>query len=181
MVVNSNKKSTVKIIGGSWKRKNIFFYDSDSLRPSLNRIRETLFNWLGQDLSHKKCLDLFAGSGALGFESLSRNAESCLLVEKKRSTALTLTDNSNNLNAENALIINSTAENFLDNNNDLFDIIFYDPPFLIGNPNFLLSEIKNHLKPDGIIYFETNKEYLGKEFKILKNSKAGKVYFYLLQ
>ena len=82
--MNSNKKSTVKIIGGLWKRKNIFFYDSDSLRPSLNRIRETLFNWLGQDLSHKKCLDLFAGSGALGFESLSRNAESCLLVEKKK-------------------------------------------------------------------------------------------------
>ena len=180
MVVNS-KKSVVKIIGGSWKRKNIFFHDADDLRPTLNRVRETLFNWLGQDLSYKKCLDLFAGSGVLGFESLSRNAESCSLVEKKRSTALTLTDNSNNLNAENAFIINSTAENFLENNNDLFDIIFYDPPFLIGNPNFLLSEIKNHLKPDGIIYFESNKEYLGKEFKILKNSKAGKVYFYLLQ
>jgi len=112
---------------------------------------------------------------------LSRNAESCSLVEKKRSTALTLTENANNLNAENALIINSTAENFLDHNNDLFDLIFYDPPFLIRKPNFLLSEIKNHLKPDGMIYFETNKEYLGKELKILKNSKAGKVYFYLLQ
>ena len=180
-MVVSSKKSTVKIIGGSWKRKNVFFHDADGLRPTLNRVRETLFNWLGQDLSHKKCLDLFAGSGALGFESLSRNAESCSLVEKNRSTALTLTENANNLNAENALIINSTAENFLDNNNDLFDIIFYDPPFLIGNPNFLLSEIKNHLKPDGMIYFETNKEYLGKELKILKNSKAGKVYFYLLQ
>jgi 16S rRNA (guanine966-N2)-methyltransferase len=75
--VNSNKKSTVKIIGGSWKRKNIFFNDSNSLRPSLNRVRETLFNWLDQDLSYKKCLDFFAGSGVLGFESLSRNAEYC--------------------------------------------------------------------------------------------------------
>ena len=181
MVVNSNKKSTVKIIGGSSKRKDIFFYDSDSLRPSLCRIRETLFNWLGQDLSYKKCLDLFAGSGVLGFESLSRNAESCSLVEKNRSTALNLTENANNLNAKNAFIVNSTAEIFLDNNNDLFDIIFYDPPFFIDNPNLLLSEIKNHLKSEGIIYFETNKQYLGKELKILKNSKAGKVYFYLLQ
>ena len=62
--MNKNRQNTVKIIGGSWKRKNIFFYDSDGLRPSLNRIRDILFNWLGQDLSYKKCLDLFAGSGS---------------------------------------------------------------------------------------------------------------------
>ncbi|MDC0423531.1 16S rRNA (guanine(966)-N(2))-methyltransferase RsmD [Methylophilaceae bacterium] len=179
--MNSNKKSTVKIIGGSWKRKNIFFNDSNSLRPSLNRVRETLFNWLDQDLSYKKCLDLFAGSGVLGFESLSRNAESCSFVEKNKSTALNLTDNMNNLNAENAFIINTSAEIFLENSDDLFDIIFYDPPFSIVNPNLFLFEIKNHLKPEGVIYFETNKQYIGKEFKILKNSKAGKVYFYLLQ
>ena len=181
MVVNSNTKSTVKIIGGSWKRKNIFFYDSDNLRPSLNRIRETLFNWLGQDLSYKQCLDLFAGSGVLGFESLSRNAESCLLVEKNKSTAFHLRDNINILNAKNVTVVNSTAEIFLENNKEFFDIIFYDPPFSILNPNLLLSEIKKHLKPEGVVYFETNKQYLGNEFKILKNSKAGKVYFYLLQ
>ena len=179
--MNSNTKSTVKIIGGSWKRKNIFFYDSDNLRPSLNRIRETLFNWLGQDLSYKKCLDLFAGSGVLGFESLSRNAESCLLVEKNKSTAFHLRDNINILNAKNVTVVNSTAEIFLENNKEFFDIIFYDPPFSILNPNLLLSEIKKHLKPEGVVYFETNKQYLGNEFKILKNSKAGKVYFYLLQ
>ena len=179
--MNSNTKSTVKIIGGSWKRKNIFFYDSDNLRPSLNRIRETLFNWLGQDLSYKQCLDLFAGSGVLGFESLSRNAESCLLVEKNKSTAFHLRDNINILNAKNVTVVNSTAEIFLENNKEFFDIIFYDPPFSILNPNLLLSEIKKHLKPEGVVYFETNKQYLGNEFKILKNSKAGKVYFYLLQ
>ena len=179
--MNSNTKSTVKIIGGSWKRKNIFFYDSDNLRPSLNRIRETLFNWLGQDLSYKQCLDLFAGSGVLGFESLSRNAESCLLVEKNKSTAFHLRDNINILNAKNVTVVNSTAEIFLENSKEFFDIIFYDPPFSILNPNLLLSEIKKHLKPEGVVYFETNKQYLGNEFKILKNSKAGKVYFYLLQ
>jgi 16S rRNA G966 N2-methylase RsmD len=87
----------------------------------------------------------------------------------------------NNLNAENAFIINTSAEIFLENSDDLFDIIFYDPPFSTVNPNLFLFEIKNHLKPEGVIYFETNKQYIGKEFKILKNSKAGKVYFYLLQ
>ena len=179
--MNSNTKSTVKIIGGSWKRKNIFFYDSDNLRPSLNRIRETLFNWLGQDLSYKKCLDLFAGRGVLGFESLCRTAESCLLVQKNKSTAFHLMDNINILNAKNVTVVNSTAEIFLENNKEFFDIIFYDPPFSILNPNLLLSEIKKHLKPEGVVYFETNKQYLGNEFKILKNSKAGKVYFYLLQ
>ena len=112
----SSKKSKVKIIGGSWKRKNISFYDSDGLRPTLNRVRETLFNWLGQDLSNKTCLDLFSGSGILGFESLSRNAQSCILVDNKNSTVLNLSENKNNLRADNALIINSSAKIFLENN-----------------------------------------------------------------
>ena len=128
----SSKKSTVKIIGGSWKRKNIFFHDSDGLRPTLNRVRETLFNWLGQDLSGKSCLDLFSGSGILGFESLSRKAQSCTLIDNNTPTTSGLIDN------------------------------------------------KNHLNPKGIIYLEMNEQYSSNEFKILKNSKAGKVYFYLL-
>ena len=169
----SNKKSKVRIIGGSWKRKNISFYDSDGLRPTLNRVRETLFNWLGQDLSNKTCLDLCSGSGILGFESLSRNAQSCILVDNNNSTVSNLSENKNNLRADNALIINSSAKIFLENNNKLFDIIFFDPPFR--------SVDVYHLKPQGVIYFETNKKFSGEEFKILKNSRAGQVYFYLLQ
>ena len=180
MVVNS-KNSAVKVIGGSWKRKNVFFHNSDGLRPTLNRVRETLFNWLGQDLSGKNCLDLFSGSGILGFESLSRNAKSCKLVDNNALTISDLIKNKNNLNADNALIINSLAEIFLKNNKELFDIIFFDPPFSKVDFYPLLSEIKNHLKPKGVVYLEANKEYSGDEFKILKNSKAGRVYFYLLQ
>jgi len=177
----SSKKSAVKIIGGSWKRKNIFFHDADGLRPTLNRVRETLFNWLGQDLSEKNCLDLFSGSGILGFESLSRNAQSCILVDNNTLTISGLIDNKNNLNARNALIVNSTAEIFLKNNDELFDIIFFDPPFASVDMYLLLSKIKSHLKPKGIIYLETNEQYFGTEYKIVKNSRAGKVYFYLLQ
>ena len=181
MLVVNSKRSEVKIIGGSWKRKNIFFHDSDGLRPTLNRVRETLFNWLGQDLSKKNCLDLFSGSGILGFESLSRNAESCTLVDNNTLTISDLVGNKNNLNAINALIINSTAEIFVKKNKELFDIVFFDPPFAIVDIYPLLSEIKNHLKPEGIIYLELNEKYSSNEFKILKTSKAGKVYFYLLQ
>ena len=176
----SSKKNVVKIIGGSWKRKNIFFHDADGLRPTLNRVRETLFNWLGQDLSEKNCLDLFSGSGILGFESLSRNAQSCILVDNNTLTISGLTDNKNNLNAKNALIVNSTAETFLKNNNELFDIIFVDPPFASFDVYPLLIEIKNHLNSKGIIYLEMNERYSSNELKILKHSKAGKVYFYLL-
>ena len=180
MVVNS-KNSAVKVIGGSWKRKNVFFHNSDGLIPTLNRVRETLFNWLGQDLSGKNCLDLFSGSGILGFESLSRNAKSCKLVDNNALTISDLIKNKNNLNADNALIINSLAEIFLKNNKELFDIIFFDPPFLNVDIYSLLSEIKNHLTPNGVVYLEVSKKYSGEEFKILKNSKAGRVYFYLLQ
>ena len=177
----SSKKSSVKIIGGSWKRKNIFFHDADGLRPTLSRVRETLFNWLGQDLSEKDCLDLFSGSGILGFESLSRNAQSCILVDNNTFTISSLIDNKNNLNAKNALIVNSTAEMFLKKNKELFDIIFFDPPFLNFDIYPLLSKIKKYLKPDGIIYLEMNEQYSGNKLKILRNSKVGKVYFYLLQ
>tara|TARA_B100000767_G_scaffold216663_2_gene204263 strand:- start:1741 stop:2277 length:537 start_codon:yes stop_codon:yes gene_type:complete len=178
--VNS-KKNAVKIIGGSWKRKNIFFHDADALRPTLNRVRETLFNWLGQDLSGKNCLDLFSGSGILGFESLSRNAKSCKLVDNNSLTISDLIENKNNLNADNAFIINSPAEIFIKNNKELFDIIFFDPPFFNVDIYPLLSEIKKHLTANGVVYLEVSKKYSGEEFKILKNSKAGRVYFYLLK
>jgi len=178
--VVSRKKNVVKIIGGSWKRKNIFFYDADNLRPTLSRVRETLFNWLGQDLSGKSCLDLFSGSGILGFESLSRNAQSCTLVDNNTPTTSVLIDNKHNLNATNALVVNSTAERFLKDNHEIFDIIFVDPPFASFDLYPLLIEIKNHLSPKGIIYLEMNEPHSTNEFKILKNSKAGKVYFYLL-
>ena len=82
------KDNNVKIIGGKWKRKNISFHEAKGLRPTLGKVRETLFNWLGQDLNNKRCLDLFAGTGALGFEALSRNAKSCVFVENNPSKTL---------------------------------------------------------------------------------------------
>ena len=84
--LSKSQKNTVAIIGGDWKRKKVNFSDKEELRPTLGRVRETLFNWLNQDLTSLSCLDLFAGTGALGFEALSRNARSCVMIEKNKST-----------------------------------------------------------------------------------------------
>ena len=114
------KDNNVKIIGGKWKRKNISFNEAKGLRPTLGRVRETLFNWLGQDLNNKKCLDLFAGTGALGFEALSRNAESCTFVENNPSTFQKLIENKENFKADNAIIKKIHADFFIKNNEDVF-------------------------------------------------------------
>ena len=95
--LSKNKKNSVKIIGGQWKRRNVSFLDKEGVRPTLGRVRETLFNWLDQDLTSLSCLDLFAGTGAIGFEALSRNASSCLMVEKDRENCENLTKNKDNI------------------------------------------------------------------------------------
>lgn len=173
--------NNVKIIGGHWKRKNIIFSDKDGLRPTLGRVRETLYNWLNQDLTDKSCLDLFSGSGALGFEALSRNASITYMIEKDNNIYKVLVANKDHLKTDKAVIINTTAENFISQNHVLFDIIFFDPPFQDKNQISLLPLLKQHLAPDGLIYFESDNKFEEEHFKIIKSSRAGKVYFYLLQ
>jgi 16S rRNA (guanine966-N2)-methyltransferase len=178
--LNKTKKNVVKLIGGYWKRKNIFFHDSEGLRPTLGRVRETLFNWLNQDLTNKACLDLFAGTGALGFEALSRNASSCIFVEKNKENFTELLKNKDTLNADKALIFHCPANIFLKNNTKKFDVIFFDPPFISKDDYELLDSLVFHLKPKGLIYVESDSKYASEILKIVKSSMAGKVYFYLL-
>ena len=179
--MNSNYKSIVKIIGGKWKRKNISFHGSNDLRPTLNRIRETLFNWLDQDLSNRKCLDLFSGSGALGFEALSRNASSCTFIESNKSSYLKLLENKKNLNAVGAKILETDGLKFLKSNDELFDVIFCDPPFGMFDSIDLIDLASQHLTNDGLIYFESDLGVSAKDLNIYKTSKAGTVYFYLIK
>ena len=178
--LNKTKKNVVKLIGGNWKRKNIFFHDSEGLRPTLGRVRETLFNWLNQDLTNKACLDLFAGTGALGFEALSRNASYCIFVEKNKESFTELTKNKESLNADKALILHCPANIFLKSNTKKFDVIFFDPPFMSKDDYELLDSLAFHLKPNGHIYMESDSKYSSEILKIIKSSVAGKVYFYLL-
>jgi len=136
---------------------------------------------LGQDLSNKKCLDLFSGSGSLGLEALSRNASSCIFIESNYEVYLNLIDNKRKLNVEHAFIKNMNAELFIKNNSESFDIIFCDPPFKMNETLLLIDRLRQLLNPEGIIYFESDQEIPEKMFEIYKTSRAGKVYFYLIR
>ena len=171
----------IRIIGGTHRSRQLTVLDADGLRPTLDRVKETLFNWLGQDLTGQSCLDLFAGSGSLGFEAISRNAQSVTMVEKSSQVAQQLISNSKLLRAENCQIINSEAQRFLAKNSLKFDVIFLDPPYNSALLEQSLRLITPHLAVDGVIYIEyhQNKPDLS-QFNILKHSQAGSVNYALL-
>jgi len=171
----------IRIIGGTHRSRQLTVLDADGLRPTLDRVKETLFNWLGQDLTGQTCLDLFAGSGSLGFEAISRNAQSVTMVEKSSQVAQQLISNVQLLRAENCQIINSEAQRFLAKNSLKFDVIFLDPPYNSALLEQSLGLISPHLADDGVIYIEyhQNKPDLS-QFNILKHSQAGSVNYALL-
>jgi len=119
----------LRIIGGSHRRRNISFPTSDGLRPTGDRIRETLFNWLEPEIAGTNCLDLFAGSGALGFESLSRGARAATLLETNRSVVMNLRDNTTKLGFTNVRIIQAEARQWLISEaaSDPFDVVLLIP------------------------------------------------------
>jgi 16S rRNA (guanine966-N2)-methyltransferase len=128
----SGNAGQVRIIAGNWRGRRIHFPPVAGLRPTGDRVRETLFNWLSPGLSGARCLDLFAGSGALGFEAASRNAASVVMIERDRRVCAALTRNCLDLSASNVQVINSDALSWLSANQTEiknFDILFVDPPF----------------------------------------------------
>ena len=156
------------------------FPSIDGLRPTLGSQRETLFNWLRPIIRNSRCLDLFAGSGALGFEAASGGAESVFLVEKSKKIYLSLLSNAELLNAENCRIFNTTAQSFLERYPEQFDIFFLDPPF--SNPEILentVSLIRERLAAGQLIYLEGSNIKSLKELcqnhslNIYKESSAG--------
>lgn len=124
------RPNSVRIIGGSWGGRRLRFPGAPGLRPTSDRRRETLFNWLAPDLPGARCLDLFAGSGALGFEAVSRGAASAVLVEASREVAAALADSRVALDAGDRVeIVHAQAARFLARSAEPFDIVFLDPPF----------------------------------------------------
>lgn len=176
----------VRIIAGKWRSRKLHFANIPDLRPTSDRMRETLFNWLAPYIDKAHCLDLFAGSGALGFEALSRGASKVVMIDAERKVIQELKTNQKLLNAENLEIINMEAEKYLSQHHkDAFDIIFLDPPFkkqLISNICQLIDKNKL-LKPKGYIYIETNAALstgdLPTNWQITKQKQAGKVLYYL--
>ena len=150
----------IRIIGGQWRGRKLPVPDSPGLRPTTDRVRETLFNWLAPSMVDARCLDCFAGSGALGLEALSRYAASTTLLEMERSVAQQLQKNLATLNAAQGKVVNTNTLAFLAQPGTPHDIIFVDPPFRKG----LLEETLNLLETNGwladsaLIYVESEVE-----------------------
>ena len=119
----------MRIIGGAWRSRLLSFPSRQDLRPTPDRVRETLFNWLGQDLTGKTCLDLFAGSGALGFEAASRGARRVVMVESDAATCRALAASRDSLAAASVELKRADALEFLRSDAGVYDVVFLDPPF----------------------------------------------------
>lgn len=174
----------VRIIGGVWRSRRLSFPASAGLRPTPDRVRETVFNWLMPALAGVRCLDLFAGTGAFGFESVSRGAAHAVLVEKQIEVVAALRENSTRLQAETVEIVHADAMQWLQSPGRPFDIIFLDPPYashLLGACVELL-EAKAWIKPNGLVYVETVKGQappLPKNWELLRSKIAGQVGYHL--
>ncbi len=162
--------------------------DGPGLRPTPERIRETLFNWLAPRLEGMRCLDLFAGTGVLGLESLSRGAASAVLVENSPRATDTLRRNIELLHADNASVIQTDAFEFLRTGcGDVFDLVFLDPPFAInasGELCRLLAE-SSLLAPGALVYLEEDRSRpeteLPRAWRTLKSGRAGNVRYSLIK
>jgi 16S rRNA (guanine966-N2)-methyltransferase len=171
----------VRIIGGQYRRRLLDFPGSAGLRPTPDRVRETLFNWLGQDLPGWHCLDLFAGSGALGFEAASRGAERVVMIERDRAALEALEKNRAVLGASQVSILRADALAWLAKDRESFDLIFVDPPFDSGLAEGVLADLAVHLKPGGQAYVEQGAEVRAPPgFIIHRSGRAGRSHFALL-
>jgi 16S rRNA (guanine966-N2)-methyltransferase len=191
-LANSN---SLRIIGGAWRSRRIQFIDSPKIRPTPDRVRETLFNWLTATINGASCLDLFAGSGALGFESASRGARQVVMVEEDARIAATLkqqkdllqTPTADGAIAQNIEVKNQNALAYLPNVKQQFDVIFLDPPF----DSMLLEKIvpmileQNILSQQGVLYVESAaKQELPpslKELNCIREKTNGEVCYALFE
>jgi len=172
----------VRIVGGEWRSRTVTFPDVPGLRPTPDRVRETVFNWLGQDLSGLTCLDLFAGSGALGFEAASRGAQHVTLVEKDEKAFAALRRNASILDAGRGgarlEILRGDALEFVPFAGRRYDVVFLDPPFGQGWLGQLAEPLKAVLLPGALIYAESERELsvLG-DWHAIKHRRAGQVHY----
>ena len=176
----------LRIVAGNWRSRLLQIADVEGLRPTSERIRETLFNWLAPHIHGARCLDLCAGTGALGFEALSRGASEAVFVERSAAAVKVLRANAASLSASRGEIVHVDACDYLEGHCTApFDIVFVDPPFraelhdelcrLLAQPGWLSASAK--------IYVESDRDKpniaLPEDWQILKNRTAGKVRYLL--
>ena len=153
-----NHAGQVRIIAGEWRGRRVAVATRPQLRPTPNRLRETLFNWLGDSVRGCRVLDLYAGTGILGFESLSRGAEHATFVENDRRTLVKLREACQqfDLEAAQAAVVEANAVKWLERNKSLWDLVFLDPPFYaIRDYRRVLKMIASHLSDRGMVYVES--------------------------
>jgi 16S rRNA (guanine966-N2)-methyltransferase len=174
-------KNQLRIIGGDWKRRQLAFASIDGLRPTPDRVRETLFNWLMWDIQNTSVLDLCAGSGALAFEALSRGANQVVMIEPNITQAKFLKENLELLKVTNqrAKLKVSTAQQAIPSLKEQFDVIFLDPPYSLNLWEELASLADPLIKVDGLIYVEADCDIhslkLPASWQQIKETKAGAV------
>ena len=183
--VHKRPSGEIRLIGGHWKRIKLKVADRPGLRPTPDRVRETLFNWLGQDLTGKRCLDLYAGSGALGFEAASRGATQVVLVERERVVCAALEASRATLKATQSEVVRADALKFLRADSRVYDVVFLDPPFAENPWAALLALLPQRLASEGLVYRESRapreQQPTPAGWVVHKQGRAGQVNYQLLK
>ena len=176
------RRHRVRIIGGELRSRLVTFPDRLGLRPTPDRVRVTLFNWLGQDLTGRTCLDLFAGSGVLGFEAASRGASLVVMVERDAEVAAALAENARALRTDRVQLLRADAIEFLAKDPRAFDVVFLDPPYGWPGRAGLLSRVAPHLRPGALVYWEAAEPlHPPPGWELWRQGKAGAVHYHLLR
>jgi 16S rRNA (guanine966-N2)-methyltransferase len=180
---NRRSGNQLRIIGGEWRGRKLGFPDVEGLRPTTDRVRETLFNWLAPVIHGARCLDLFAGSGALGLEALSRGAAGVTFVDTDRQAVQSLKENLSLLKDERGAVIQDGALSFLTSEPQPFDIVFLDPPFRKALLQPCLEQLCNDgwLVENARIYIEVEQELgepeLPEGWELVRSKQAGQVIY----
>jgi len=179
--VHSNK-GRIRIIGGEQRGRKLPVVDRPGLRPTPDRVRETLFNWLGQRLDGLACLDLFAGTGALGFEAASRGAARVVMVEQDRAAFAQLERNKAAMNAGRVYLVAGDAMDYLRRASERFDVVFLDPPFGQNALPAVLRALPPRLSGGARVYAEAEEPLAAEApWEELRGARAGQVSYQLLQ
>jgi 16S rRNA (guanine966-N2)-methyltransferase len=185
------QRNDLRIIGGAWRSRRIRFAPTPGLRPTPDRVRETLFNWLGQSLDGLHCLDLFAGSGALGFEAASRGAASVVMVERDAAALRALRGNAHQLGGNahqlggdaqaQLVIVAGDGLEYVKATTQRFDVVFLDPPFASDLTAAALALLPPRLNPGARVYVEAGASATWPAgWTQSKHARAGQVRFALL-
>ena len=176
------KRNRVRIISGAWRSRLVSFPPIKDLRPTPDRVRETLFNWLGQDLTGKDCLDLFAGSGALGFEAASRGARRVVMVERDPAVFRALAASRGQLDAAAVELRRADALEFLRADEGSYDVVFLDPPFKAGYWARVAPLLAPRLNAGALVYYESAaRPGLPAGWEEWRHGQAGRVRYQLLK